>query len=227
MTPQPSTTTNVPSGNSLAAAAAVTTRVASSATYHNVQNYIKELEISEGQLSSCLKNVYENGQKDEFMKRLEERIKAYDVEIEQLCNANYKSFVETFTELLLVREDTAVLKSNLVENNVRIQKIGRNLIGKVNELTRETRKQSNVLLTVEALNKYMPVFLIYRQLKEQMSRCNYYPALKLLEELENNYLPIVKHYRFVIRFVVVARVKLKRLIFDPDCNKFLYFKIGL
>lgn len=195
MTPQPSTQTNVPANSNSLALGGTKPTASTSANYHNVQNYIKELEISEGQLSSCLKNVYENGQKDEFMKRLEERIKAYDVEIEQLCNANYKSFVETFTELLLVREDTAVLKSNLVENNIRIQKIGKNLITKVNELTQETKKQNNILVSIEALNKYMPVFHIYRQLKEQMSRCNYYPALKLLEELENHYLPIVKHYR--------------------------------
>ena len=142
------------------------------------------------------RNVYENNQKDEFMKRLEERIKAYDVEIEQLCNANYKSFVDTFNELLLVREDTAVLKNDLIENNIQIQKIGKSLITKVNDLTHETKKQNNILSSVEALNKYMPVFHIYRQLKDQMSKANYYPALRLLEELENNYLPIVKHYRF-------------------------------
>ena len=130
------------------------------------------------------------------MKRLEEKIKQYDVEIEQLCNSNYKSFVETFNELLLVREDTAELKNNLVENNNRIQKVGKTLISKVEELTLETKKQTNILLSIEALNKYMPVFHIYRQLKEQMSKNSYYPALKLLEELENNYLPIVKHYRF-------------------------------
>ena len=42
----------------------------------------------------------------------------------------------------------------------------------------------------------MPLFSIYRQLKLKMREKNYYPALKLLEDLENNYLPIVKHYRF-------------------------------
>ena len=44
------------------------------------------------------------------MKRLEDRVKQYDVEIEKLCNKNYQSFVETFNELLGVREDTAILK---------------------------------------------------------------------------------------------------------------------
>ena len=46
------------------------------------------------------------------MKRLEDRVKQYDVEIEKLCNTNYQSFVNTFNELLNVREDTVQLKVN-------------------------------------------------------------------------------------------------------------------
>jgi hypothetical protein len=57
-----------------------------------------------------LRNAYENRQKDEFMKRLEDRVKQYDIEIEKLCNSNYQSFVDTFNELLNVRDDTANLK---------------------------------------------------------------------------------------------------------------------
>ena len=44
------------------------------------------------------------------MKRLEEKVKQYDSEIEKLCNSNYQTFVDTFNELLSVREDTANLK---------------------------------------------------------------------------------------------------------------------
>lgn len=130
------------------------------------------------------------------MKKLEDRVKQYDVEIEKLCNSNYEGFVQTFNELLSVREDTAQLKNQLIENNNKIQKIGKGLIVKVEELVQETKKQSNILISIESLNKYMPVFNIYRQLKHQMQEKNYYPALKLLEDLENNYLPIVKQYRF-------------------------------
>ena len=84
----------------------------------------------------------------------------------------------------------------MIENNNKIQKIGETLIVKVENLVHETKKQNNILLSIEALNKYLPVFNIYRQLKTQMQQKNYYPALKLLEDLENNYLPIVKHFRF-------------------------------
>lgn len=84
----------------------------------------------------------------------------------------------------------------MVENDEKLQKIGQSLIKKVQELSEETKKQNNILTAIEALNKFMPVFSIYRQLKAQMNAKNYYPALKLLEDLENNYLPIIKQYRF-------------------------------
>lgn len=75
--------------------------------------------------------------------------------------------------------------------------IGNSLIGRVDELVQETKKQNNILLSIDTLNKLLPVFNIYRQLKIQMKeKRNYYQALKLLEELEVNYLPVVRHYRF-------------------------------
>lgn len=178
-------------------ATATAAKTSGPALYHNVQTYIKELEISEGQLSSVLKNVYENNQREEFMKRLDDRVKQYDVEIEKLCSKNYQDFVKTFNDLLSVREDTSILKNQLVENNEKIQALGKNLITKVDQLVLENRKQNNILLSIETLNRYMPVFNIYRQLKTQMKeKKNYYQTLKLLEELENNYLPMVKNYRF-------------------------------
>lgn len=88
-------------------------------------------------------------------------------------------------------------KKQLVENNDKIQMIGNSLIGRVDELVQETKKQNNILLSIDTLNKLLPVFNIYRQLKIQMKeKRNYYQALKLLEELEVNYLPVVRHYRF-------------------------------
>lgn len=152
------------------------------------------------------------------MKRLEEKVKQYDTEIEKLCNTNYQMFVDTFNELLSVREDTANLKvkdflllrydyfnkqrfpnlkKQLIDNNDKIQLIGNSLITRVDDLVKETKKQNNILLAIETLNKLLPVFNIYRQLKIQMKeKKDYYQALKLLEDLEVNFLPVVRKYRF-------------------------------
>lgn len=45
-----------------------------------------------------------------FLRKLDERIKFYDNEIEKLCNFQYQSFVKAFHELLQVRRDTTSMK---------------------------------------------------------------------------------------------------------------------
>lgn len=50
------------------------------------------------------------------MKKLDEKVKKYDAEIEKLCNSNYQTFVDTFNELLSVREETANLKVFFLTN---------------------------------------------------------------------------------------------------------------
>ena len=47
-----------------------------------------------------------------FLRKLDERIKFYDNEIEKLCNFQYQSFVKAFHELLQVRKDTTSMKVN-------------------------------------------------------------------------------------------------------------------
>jgi hypothetical protein len=45
-----------------------------------------------------------------FLRKLDERVKYYDNEIEKLCNFQYQSFVKAFHELLQVRKDTTSMK---------------------------------------------------------------------------------------------------------------------
>ncbi len=45
-----------------------------------------------------------------FLRKLDERIKYYDNEIEKLCNFQYQGFVKAFHELLQVRKDTTSMK---------------------------------------------------------------------------------------------------------------------
>jgi hypothetical protein len=85
----------------------------------------------------------------------------------------------------------------LVDNNEKIQLIGNGLIVRVEELVKETKKQNNILVAIETLNKLLPVFNIYKRLKIEMKeKKDYYRALKLLEEMEVNYLPVVRQFRF-------------------------------
>jgi len=93
-----------------------------------LDNVIKQLEISDGsQQTSCVRYVNSSNRKlkietvlfrsvfvrndaGTFLRKLDERIKFYDAEIEKLCNVQYQSFVNSFHELLQVRKDTTSMK---------------------------------------------------------------------------------------------------------------------
>ncbi len=57
-----------------------------------------------------LSSVFVRNDSGTFLRKLDERVKFYDSEIEKLCNFQYQSFVTAFHELLQVRKDTTSMK---------------------------------------------------------------------------------------------------------------------
>lgn len=56
-----------------------------------------------------LRAIYENGEQNQFLIKLEERIKHHDKDIERLCNVYYHGFIESVRELLEVRSQAKKL----------------------------------------------------------------------------------------------------------------------
>lgn len=56
------------------------------------------------------RSVYDNGIQQQFLGKLDERIKTHDREIERMCNYHYQGFVESVNELIKVRSDARTLK---------------------------------------------------------------------------------------------------------------------
>ncbi|CAF4661223.1 unnamed protein product, partial [Rotaria magnacalcarata] len=55
-----------------------------------LDNIIKQLEISDGsQATSCVRSVFVRNDAGTFLRKLDERVKYYDNEIEKLCNFQY------------------------------------------------------------------------------------------------------------------------------------------
>ncbi|CAF0914172.1 unnamed protein product [Adineta steineri] len=162
-----------------------------------LDNIIKQLEISDGsQSTSCVRSVFVRNDAGTFLRKLDERIKYYDNEIEKLCNFQYQSFVKSFHELLQVRKDTTSMKNELVKNNQMMQVAGQSLAKKTEALIKEYHRQSNIQQTIDALSQAFPVFETYRKLQECMEEKKLYPALKLLEQLETKHLVLVKEHRW-------------------------------
>ncbi|CAF0753822.1 unnamed protein product [Adineta ricciae] len=162
-----------------------------------LDNIIKQLEISDGsQATACVRSVFVRNDAGTFLKKLDERIKHYDNEIEKLCNFQYQSFVKAFHELLQVRKDTTSMKNELVKNNQMMQVAGQSLAKKTEALIKEYHRQSNIQQTIDVLSQAFPVFETYRKLQECMEEKKLYPALKLLEQLETKHLVLVKEHRW-------------------------------
>jgi hypothetical protein len=71
--------------------------------------------LNEDQLNNFLEifvfsSVFVRNDAGTFLRKLDERIKYYDNEIEKLCNFQYQGFVKAFHELLQVRKDTTSMK---------------------------------------------------------------------------------------------------------------------
>ena len=56
------------------------------------------------------RSVYDNDVEQQFLSKLDERIKTHDKEIERMCNYHYQGFVESVNELIKVRSDARILK---------------------------------------------------------------------------------------------------------------------
>lgn len=130
------------------------------------------------------------------MKKLETRIKSHDKDIERMCNAHYQGFVDCIHELLQVRPQAQRLKREMSSINSDLIKSSDNVLRKADELIRYRRILVNSEEAIENLSSCLPVLEMYQKLVTQMDGSKYYPALKTLEQLENNYLPLVSKYRF-------------------------------
>ncbi|CAF3177319.1 unnamed protein product [Rotaria socialis] len=162
-----------------------------------LDNIIKQLEISDGsQATSCVRSVFVRNDAGTFLRKLDERVKYYDNEIEKLCNFQYQGFVKAFHELLQVRKDTTSMKNELVKNNQMMQQAGQSLAKKTESLIKEYHRQGNIQQTIDALAQAFPVFETYRKLQDCMEEKKLYPALKLLEQLETKHLALVKEHRW-------------------------------
>ncbi|CAF4520206.1 unnamed protein product, partial [Rotaria magnacalcarata] len=103
-----------------------------------------------------ISSVFVRNDAGTFLRKLDERVKYYDNEIEKLCNFQYQGFVKAFHELLQVRKDTTSMKNELVKNNQMMQQAGQSLAKKTESLIKEYHRQGNIQQTIDALAQAFP-----------------------------------------------------------------------
>ncbi|TSL34635.1 Exocyst complex component 6B [Bagarius yarrelli] len=162
--------------------------MASAETAAEHERILREIESTDTNcIGPTLRSVYDGQEHGHFMDKLEGRIRNHDREIEKMCNHHFQGFVDSITELL---------KGQVTETNQKLQNNGKELLGTMDELRQCRLQQRNIATTIDKLAHCLPVLEMYSRLQEQMRAKRYYPALRTLEQLEQNCLPKAGRYRF-------------------------------
>ncbi|KAF7270450.1 exocyst complex component Sec15 [Rhynchophorus ferrugineus] len=158
--------------------------------------YLQEIEGIDDYWGPTFRAIFDNNEHVEFKRKLEERIKHHDKDIERLCNVYYQGFIESVRELLEVKSQSKNLNNQVVSIDKQLQTASQAISKSGVELLKARKVQSNIAVVIAQLNLCLPVFITYSKLQKQISEKRYYPALKTLEELEHLHLPHVANYRF-------------------------------
>eukprot|EP00795_Rhopilema_esculentum_P012131 gene12131-2735_t len=161
-----------------------------------LDSLIAEIESSDAPIGPVLRSVYDECIQQQFLSKLDDRIKTHDKEIERMCNYNYQGFVESVNELIKVRSDARTLKVQVKKADDRMQSSGGELVAKLEQLESCRVVQKNIAATIETLSLCLPVLEMFSKLKEQKTSKKYYLALRTLEQLEQTYLARSKNFRF-------------------------------
>merc|ERR1719326_2058037 len=89
-------------------------------------------------------------------------------------------------------------------------------------LTRERRKQCNILRTIEALNICIPALRLFCKVESQLKAGRFYSVIKTLEELELQHLSHILPFRFgkaIEARIPHVRAQVRREAFD-DMRRF-------
>lgn len=158
--------------------------------------FLQEIEAVDEYWGPTFRGVYETGEHEQFLERLDERIKKYDREIERMCSHHYQGFIDSVHDLLRVGKDASRLKQEVVSIDKEVRASSTKVIQVSEKLVKARTVESNIAQTVTALSACLPVLQMFSKLLKQLKEKKYHPALKSLEQLEHTHLPKVANYRF-------------------------------
>jgi len=191
---------------------------------NDLDHLLIDLESNDSNsVATVLRAIYDSDESEKFMDKLEARILNHDQEIERMCSAHYKSFIDCIQELLQVRPNAEGLKRETMDINGELMKSTDIIQRKAEELIKARRILVNSSSSIELIKNCLFVLEQYSRFNDQLQEKKYFPALKTLESLELDHLPTVSSYRFaqnMCKEIPKFRVIIKEAS-TKDLNQFL------
>ncbi|KAL7074692.1 hypothetical protein ACQ4LE_005557 [Meloidogyne hapla] len=147
-----------------------------------------------------LRAIYDTGSVHKFTRALDKRITHYDKSILRVCTHHYQGFLDSLKQLRGLKEKCAEIRKNAEETNHLVQEESRALLKRSSEIVRYRKLQRNANNAIQQISMCLPMLENYAQLEKLMEQKKYLQALKILEDLEHNYLNQLHKYRFAHQF---------------------------
>ena len=104
----------------------------STAQHHEL--FLQEIEAVDEYWGPTFRGVYESGQHELFLQRLEERIGKHDKDIEKMCSHHYQGFIDSVRDLLRVRSEATQLKQEVAGIDKEMRSSCRNVLAGMSRL---------------------------------------------------------------------------------------------
>ncbi|XP_065582357.1 exocyst complex component 6-like isoform X1 [Artemia franciscana] len=166
-------------------------------SYGNIDALINELESVEENWSSTFRAIYEHQDQENLLAKLDARIRFHTREIEKLCASHLPGFMESVKQVQDVKEALISLKDEvmIVQNESLSTLIS--LKAKTEEFEELNRYRQNLKALVELLEKCLPAFDVHQNLQKDISKKDYYIALRKIDELNEKILPSLINFFFI------------------------------
>ncbi|KAH7424634.1 hypothetical protein KP509_11G016800 [Ceratopteris richardii] len=129
------------------------------------------------------------GKPELLLHQLRNFVKFKESEIEDLCRVHYEEFIHAVDELRGVLVDAHDLKDSLASGNAQMQEVGNALLEKLDELIESHATKKNITEALYSLKVCSDVIGLCVRVNERLASNMYYPALKLMDAIERDYIP--------------------------------------
>lgn len=135
-----------------------------------------------------VRHAFEMGRPEPLVQQLKNVVRKKETEIEDLCKTHYEEFIRAVDELRGVLVDAEELKSDLANDNFKLQEVGSSLLVKLDELLESYSIKKNVTEAIKMSKICIQVLELCVKCNTHISEGQFYPALKTLDLIEKNYL---------------------------------------
>eukprot|EP00762_Andalucia_godoyi_P005900 ANDGO_06925.mRNA.1 Exocyst complex component SEC15B len=171
-------------------------------------------------LTGTLQTVLERGKQKPFRELLGQFEELADQHIQSVCSDHYQTFLNAFSELPLIDDDCARLRSGVRDLNSHMQDVGAHYLKALESLQTARYVAQNLTKGLESVALCSRLAAMAAKVEQLVAEKKYYPALKSLYKLELQ-LPLHLSFgRFLANNIPRLRASIKATVL-ADFNEWL------